>query len=64
MQRDRGWYDWNTALRLVQTYGRSVRSETDSAVTYVLDSNFTSFVRAHRELFPTYFLEALSEPET
>ena len=29
MQRDRGWYDWQTALRLVQTYGRSVRSETD-----------------------------------
>ena len=64
MQRDRGWYDWQTALRLVQTYGRSVRSETDSAVTYVLDSNFPSFVRGHRELFPQYFLEALSEPGT
>ena len=62
MHRDRGWYDWQTALRLVQTYGRSVRSETDHAVTYVLDSNFTSFVRAHREMFPQYFLEALSEP--
>jgi ATP-dependent DNA helicase DinG len=62
MQRDRGWYDWQTALRLVQTYGRGVRSETDSAVTYVLDSNFPSFVRGHRDLFPAYFLEALSEP--
>ena len=62
MQRDRGWYDWQTALRLVQTYGRSVRSETDHAVTYILDSNFSSFVRAHRELFPAYFLDALSEP--
>jgi Rad3-related DNA helicase len=62
MQRDRGWYDWQTALRLVQTYGRSVRGETDSAVTYVLDSNFPSFVRAHRELFPAYFLDALYEP--
>jgi Rad3-related DNA helicase len=62
MQRDRGWYDLQTAWRLVQTYGRSVRSETDSAVTYVLDSNFPSFVRAHRELFPAYFLDALNEP--
>jgi ATP-dependent DNA helicase DinG len=61
MQRDQGWYDWQTALRLVQTYGRSVRSETDSAVTYVLDANFPSFVRGHRDLFPAYFLEALSE---
>jgi len=62
MQRDRGWYDLQTAWRLVQTYGRSVRSETDSAITYVLDSNFPSFVRAHRDLFPRYFLEALAEP--
>ena len=62
MNRERGWYDWNTALRLVQTYGRSVRSETDSAVTYVLDSNFTSFVNSHKELFPAYFLEAISGP--
>jgi len=38
-----------------------VRSETDSAVTYVLDSNFLGFVNGHRELFPAYFLEALSE---
>jgi hypothetical protein len=42
----------------------SGNSETDSAVTYVLDSNFPSFVRGHRELFPQYFLEALSEPGT
>jgi len=41
-----------------------VRSETDSAVTYVLDSNFPGFVRGHREPFPQYFLEALSEPGT
>ncbi len=59
--RDPGWYDWQTALRLVQTYGRSVRSETDHAVTYVLDSNFTSFVRSHRQMFPQYFLEALGD---
>jgi ATP-dependent DNA helicase DinG len=60
MQRDRGWYDWQTALRLVQTYGRGVRSETDSCVTFVLDSNFLHFVNEHRGLFPDYFLEAVS----
>jgi ATP-dependent DNA helicase DinG len=62
MQRDRGWYDWQTALRLVQTYGRGVRSETDRCETYVLDAQFSGFVRAHRDLFPPYFLEALSAP--
>jgi ATP-dependent DNA helicase DinG len=59
LKRDRSWYDWQTAQRLVQTYGRSVRSETDYAVTYVLDSNFTRFVNSNRNLFPNYFLEAL-----
>jgi ATP-dependent DNA helicase DinG len=62
LERDPGWYDWQTALRLVQTYGRSVRSETDHAVTYVLDSNFTWFLHKHRELFPEYFLDALVSP--
>jgi Rad3-related DNA helicase len=56
---DPGWYDWQTALRLVQTYGRSVRGETDHAVTYVLDSNFRPFVGRYRDLFPEYFLEAV-----
>ena len=63
LERDPGWYDWQTALRLLQTYGRSVRSETDHAVTYVLDSHFPSFVRNHVDLFPTYFLDALRSRE-
>ncbi|MGP8125936.1 MAG: helicase C-terminal domain-containing protein [Nitrososphaerales archaeon] len=63
LRRDSAWYDWQTALRLVQTYGRSVRSETDHAVTYVLDSNFMPFVDAHRAFFPAYFLEALKAEE-
>jgi Rad3-related DNA helicase len=64
LERDPAWYDWQTALRLVQTYGRSVRSETDHAVTYVLDSNFTIFLGRHRDLFPEYFLEALVTNES
>jgi len=63
LERNPGWYDWQTALRLVQTYGRSVRGETDHAVTYVLDSHFPSFVRNHRDLFPEYFLEAIRSRE-
>ena len=59
LQRDREWYDWQTALRLVQTYGRSIRSEDDHATTYLLDTNFTYFVKKKRNLFPKFFLEAL-----
>ena len=61
LQRDRTWYAWQTAQRLVQTYGRSVRSETDHATTYVLDSNFPRFVTMNRSLFPKYFVEAIKE---
>jgi Rad3-related DNA helicase len=61
LKRDRKWYEWHTALRLVQTYGRSIRGESDYAVTYILDSNFTLFIRKHPDLFPGYFLEALRD---
>lgn len=64
LERDPAWYDWQTALRLVQTYGRSIRSEVDYAETYVLDSNFTRFVTRNRTLFPKYFLDALQLPTT
>jgi Rad3-related DNA helicase len=63
LERDPGWYAWQTAMRLVQTTGRSVRSETDHAATYVLDSQFPWFLRQHRNLFPEYFLEAVRSRE-
>lgn len=63
LEKDASWYELQTARRLVQTYGRSVRSETDHAVTYVLDSNFMRFVRAHQNLFPKYLLEAIKNEE-
>lgn len=59
MEKDPRWYDWQTALRLVQTYGRSVRSKDDYADTYVLDSTFIPFLRHHSMLFPKWFTEAL-----
>jgi len=60
LQKDREWYDWQTALRLVQTYGRSVRTQDDFAVTYILDSNFSRFIKMHHDLLPDFFLEALN----
>ena len=63
MEKDRRWYDWQTALRLVQTYGRSVRSKEDYADTYILDSQFIPFMRRHPTLFPKWFTEALRPVE-
>ena len=56
-KRSPQWYNWQTALRLVQTCGRSVRSQTDYAHTYVLDSAFNLFVSKNR--LPNWFKQAI-----
>ena len=43
-KRSEQWYSWQTGLRLVQAYGRSVRCKDDWATTYVLDSNLGYFI--------------------
>jgi ATP-dependent DNA helicase DinG len=53
------WNVWQTALRIVQAYGRSIRSKHDWAITYILDSNFKWLVRKNASLFPTWFLAAI-----
>ncbi|MGC2684759.1 MAG: helicase C-terminal domain-containing protein, partial [Candidatus Nitrosopolaris sp.] len=53
------WYIWQTALRLVQAYGRSIRSKEDWAKTYVLDSAFLPFVRKNKNILPQWFIQAI-----
>ena len=53
------WYYWQTALRLVQAYGRSIRSKDDWAKTYVLDSAFNYFVKVNNNILPRWFLSAI-----
>jgi Rad3-related DNA helicase len=57
--RDPEWYAWQAAVRLVQSYGRSVRSEDDHAVTYLLDATFAGFVKRQAHLLPVWFHEAM-----
>ena len=59
MQVSEEWYLWQTALRLVQAYGRSIRSKDDCAKTYVLDSMFKTFVNKNKRMLPNWFLEAI-----
>jgi ATP-dependent DNA helicase DinG len=55
-KRSEQWYTWQTALRLVQGYGRSIRSKDDWATTYVLDSAFGPFVRRNKNILPHWFI--------
>ena len=53
------WYYWQTALKLIQAYGRSVRSKDDWAKTYILDSAFGYFVKKNKDIFLSWFIEAI-----
>lgn len=53
------YYNWRTATKLIQSYGRIYRHKRDHGVTYVLDSNFRHFVVDNDYLIPDWFKEAL-----
>ncbi len=61
-KRDPNWYTWNTVLRLVQSYGRSVRSSDDHAATYILDSSISYLLKSAQGLVPKWFTEAIVKP--
>jgi len=58
-KRSEQWYSWQTGLRLVQAYGRSVRSKDDWAITYILDAAFGYFIAKNRNILPAWFTEAI-----
>ena len=55
MNKWKWWYDLQTAKTVIQAVGRSVRSETDSAVTYILDSSWERFYDKNKKLFGPEF---------
>lgn len=61
LETDSWWYGLDTAQKIVQAAGRSVRSMTDSAATYILDKDWPRFVRRNSHFFPLYFLKATRE---
>jgi Rad3-related DNA helicase len=61
MQLSQDYYNWLTALKLVQSYGRSVRSADDWADTFMLDQDFGFFQRKCHKLLPKWFTNAIKE---
>lgn len=62
MELDSGYYSWIVALKLVQSYGRSVRSDTDYADTFIIDGAFESFYQRSKKMLPSWFREAIIWP--
>lgn len=56
---DRRYLSWLTALKLCQSTGRSIRSETDWAHTYVIDEGFGDFIRQSHDIIPRWFHESV-----
>lgn len=59
MQISQDYYNWLTALKLIQSYGRSIRSEDDWADTFVLDEDFGFFQKKCQKLLPKWFKTAI-----
>src|SRR5271166_219070 len=59
MRRDEDWYQWMTALALIQASGRSNRSATDRANTFILDSAFEQFLNRNEKILPKWWTDAI-----
>jgi len=53
------WYRWKAIINILQGTGRSVRSETDWAVTYILDGSLADLIHNNRKAFPIEFIQRL-----
>ena len=52
MQMWHWWYSFETAKKMIQSVGRSVRHMDDFATTYILDSDWSYFYSDNHGLFP------------
>lgn len=55
MDRGQTWYDTQTIRRIVQSTGRAVRSGSDTATSYILDSDIETLLRNRHGMFPEWW---------
>lgn len=56
---DPKWYSFQTAKSIIQAMGRSIRSEDDHAVSYILDEDWKFFYKMNKHMFPVEFSDSL-----
>ncbi len=59
MNKWKWWYPLQTSKTVIQAIGRSVRSNEDYAVTYILDSDWERFYSRNQDMFPESFKESV-----
>lgn len=56
---DHKYYGYLSCLKLVQSYGRSIRSGEDYCDTYILDKGARQFYGMNKSMLPDWFKEAI-----
>lgn len=54
-----GWYALQTLRSIIQGLGRSIRSENDHAITYILDSDWENFFNRNKKLIPDDIVQSI-----
>ena len=55
MEINNRWYSYMTAKSIIQSLGRSIRNESDHAISYILDNDWERFYRLNKLMFPCEF---------
>lgn len=58
------YYAWLTVSKLIQIYGRAIRSEDDYADFIILDSCFSDVLNRSSHMIPDWFLAAIKHVDT
>ncbi len=56
---DRQWYVYQTIVKLLQGFGRSIRDYGDYATTYVMDSSVQHLLKRNRSMVPAAYHDVL-----
>jgi len=56
---DAKWYQQKAIMSILQGTGRSIRSQNDYAITYILDACFGDLLHQNRKAFPDEFIQRL-----
>ena len=59
MNKWKWWYPLQTIKTIIQSVGRSIRTNDDRAITYILDGDWERFYSKNRDLFPEDFRKTL-----
>jgi ATP-dependent DNA helicase DinG len=59
MNESQEWYNFQTAINILQGTGRAIRNLEDYATTYILDASFETFLKYNSKMLPKWFKDRI-----